>query len=86
MSTSAAHEASGEVVRMLLDANADVNFRDSDHGTPLQAACECGNNEVVRILLDADADVNAPGGGGGKKPMRFMRLRGQVASRWYKYS
>ena len=40
-------------VRMLLDAKAAVNQRDSIGGTPLLAAAESGRVEMVRMLLAA---------------------------------
>jgi ankyrin repeat protein len=51
-----------DVVRMLLDAHADVNAQGGYYGNALQAAAFGGNTEVVRMLLDAHADVNAQGG------------------------
>jgi ankyrin repeat protein len=53
-----------ELVRMLLNAGADVNRRDPDTGrVPLHAAVTAGPDgdapEIVRVLLDAGADVNA---------------------------
>ncbi|MGY1711004.1 ankyrin repeat domain-containing protein [Geodermatophilus sp. SYSU D00758] len=64
----ALHAAAGgghlEVVRLLLDAGADVNRRDPDSGrSALHRAVEGGADgaapDVVRALLDAGADVNA---------------------------
>ena len=54
-----------ELVRILLDAGADVNAPPTgsvgqDKHTALQAAAKGGNLELVQILLDAGADVNAP--------------------------
>lgn len=58
----ALHLASGfnctTVVRILLDAGADVNAQDYCGGTDLLYATENGYHEVVRILVDADTDVN----------------------------
>jgi len=49
-----------EVVKVLLDNNADVNARRTDDGaTPLDAAAYNGHTEVVKLLLDNNADVNA---------------------------
>jgi ankyrin repeat protein len=64
----ALHAASGgarlELVRMLLDAGADVDRRDPHTGrTPLHAAVAAGPGgdapEIVRVLLSAGADVDA---------------------------
>ena len=52
-----------ELVKMLLDAGADVNAPPAKSyraKTALQAAAERGNVELVRMLLDAGANVNAP--------------------------
>jgi ankyrin repeat protein len=53
-----------DLVRMLLDAGADVDRRDPDTGrTPLHAAVTAGpgrdSPEIVRVLLAAGADVDA---------------------------
>ena len=64
----ALHAASGgarlELVRLLLDAGADVNRRDRHSGrTPLHAAVSAGTGgdapEIVPVLLAAGADVDA---------------------------
>lgn len=49
------------LVRILLDAGADVNYplgEDQEGGTTLQTAAEQGDIELVRILLDTGAIVN----------------------------
>ncbi|CCG04809.1 ankyrin repeat domain-containing protein [Blastococcus saxobsidens] len=53
-----------ELVRLLLDAGAEVDRRDPDTGrTPLHTAVAAGGTgaspEIVRLLLDAGADVDA---------------------------
>ena len=66
--TGALHFAAGgarlALVRLLLEAGADVNRRDPATGrTPLHAAIAAGPAgdapEIVRVLLDNGADVNA---------------------------
>ncbi|KAJ5191083.1 uncharacterized protein N7498_010068 [Penicillium cinerascens] len=49
-----------DMVRLLLDAGADVNlqFPCGDYGSALTAACAGGEMESVKLLLDHGADVN----------------------------
>ena len=65
--TTPLHEASrrgnATIVRLLLDANADVDAA-SENGTPLHEACGRGNARIVRLLLAANVNVNATDGNG----------------------
>jgi len=56
---TAAHEGHTEVVKLLLEKNADVNVGCAyDSGlTPLHLAAFNGYTEVVKLLLDNNADV-----------------------------
>jgi len=47
-----------KIVRVLVDAGANVNFSDHRGRTPLYIAAESGDNVVVRMLIDAGANVN----------------------------
>jgi Ankyrin repeats (3 copies) len=47
----AASRDRGDIVRMLLDAGADVNAQDDDGSTALMCASEHGFVDVVRMLL-----------------------------------
>ncbi|XP_008206465.1 ankyrin-3-like [Nasonia vitripennis] len=47
-----------KVVKMLLDAGADVNARDISNSSPLHCAVYTGDVELVKILIDAGADLN----------------------------
>jgi len=63
MSAAACHSANKAVIKLLLDAEADVNVREGlQNKTPLQTAAVYTQNEaVIQLLLDAEADVNAQG-------------------------
>ncbi len=51
-----------EIVRLLVEAGADVNAAEGSGGnTPLHEAVAQGNGEIVKILVAAGADVNAEG-------------------------
>ena len=54
----AASEGQVAIAKMLLDAGADKNAKDSDNQTPLQIAAFNGELEIVKMMLDAGADVN----------------------------
>jgi len=47
------------IVRVLLDAGADTEARDTSEGTPLHDACAHGRLEVVRELVRRGADIFA---------------------------
>eukprot|EP00439_Symbiodinium_sp_Y106_P013121 s2957_g1.t3 len=48
-----------EVVRLLLEANANTETRDPDGCTALFAACQNGHVEVAQVLLEGGADKNS---------------------------
>jgi ankyrin repeat protein len=56
-----AERGDSELVRVLLEAGADVNAAPAGYSgrTALQAAAGQGHSELVRVLLEAGADVNA---------------------------
>ena len=53
----AAQKGRTEIVKALLDADADIN-----KGTPLIAAIQANQFEIVKLLLDKGADVNVGNG------------------------
>lgn len=54
-----------ECTRVLLEAGACPDARDSYDNTPLILACETGSHHTVKMLLDAGASVELHGGGRG---------------------
>ncbi len=47
-----------KIVKLLLEAGADVNFRNRDNETALIAAAQGGSIEATRLLIEAGADIN----------------------------
>ncbi|KAF8543317.1 ankyrin repeat-containing domain protein [Trichophaea hybrida] len=62
LDAAATEQGSVELVRILLDAGADVNAPASEYygRTALQAVMALSSPKLAQILLDAGADVNAP--------------------------
>ena len=46
-----------EVVKLLLNAEADINAQDNDGATALMLAASAGHIDIVKLLLEAKADV-----------------------------
>lgn len=80
-----------DVVKLLLDKDADVNAQDGYYGNALQAASSEGHEAVVKLLLDKDAEVNAQGGwygnalqaaslGGHEAVMKLLKAKGAKRS------
>ena len=68
-----------EVVKALLDNNADVNVRRPIDGvTPLHIATQEGHREVVKLLLDNKADVNASRTNDGATPLHVAAQNGHT--------
>jgi hypothetical protein len=64
-----------EVVRLLLEAGADVNVTANDGQTALMRAADYGHVEVLQLLLAAGADVNVKSVN-GITALRFATLKG----------
>jgi uncharacterized protein len=58
----AAHHGNEEVVKLLLDLNADVSIINKDGYTPLYAAARGGHAPCVSMLASRDADLNEKSG------------------------
>lgn len=54
----AAQKGHTEIVKLLLDADADPNIQAIDGSTALILAVELRHKEIVRLLLEAGADSN----------------------------
>jgi len=55
---TAAMDGHLEIVRILLDAGADVNFCNTDCAPALVHACASGSIEIVDLLISRGADIN----------------------------
>ncbi|KAJ6521461.1 hypothetical protein DFH09DRAFT_1192711 [Mycena vulgaris] len=51
-----------DIIRLLLDRGASIEFRTAYHGTPLQIAARFGHKQAVSLLILRGADVNAEAG------------------------
>jgi ankyrin repeat protein len=59
----ACHNNDTDIIRGLLNKNADVNAQGGYYGNALQAASAvAGSEQIVKILLEKGANVNAQGG------------------------
>jgi ankyrin repeat protein len=55
----AAYYGSEDIVQLLINAGANVNEPECQHGNALQTASRTGHANIVRMLLDHGADANA---------------------------
>jgi len=66
-----------ELVKVLLEKNADVNAKDTKGVTPLVYAAAGGHEQIVKMLLDRGADVNAMAND-GRRPLYISVARGDL--------
>lgn len=59
------------MVKVLLDAGAEVNIADSRQTTPLMLAAASGGADAIKLLLDHEADVNAKEAARGQTALMF---------------
>lgn len=62
-----------EIVKLLIDAEADVNLPNRDRASPLHIAAFMGRSEECRLLLSAGANANA-NDGSGLKPRDMLQV------------
>jgi ankyrin repeat protein len=55
----ACHVGNIDIVKLLLDAGADVAIADCDRWGPLHIACERGDIKIVKLLLESGADISS---------------------------
>ena len=68
-------EENPDIVRLLVEAGADVNATDANVGiSMLPSAINVGKSDIVRLLVDAGADVDATDDRG--KPMLYWAIPG----------
>jgi ankyrin repeat protein len=76
-----------DIVNLLLDRCSDVDERSADGRTPMEIACEVGDEDTVRTLLDRGADTavgccvaSVAGGPGTSEDVRMRILHLVVAA------
>lgn len=69
-----------EIVRMLLDAKADVHAVNGRGRTALHLASAAGNTAIVRLLLDRGADPAPPCLRDGSTPLHCAAERGKSST------
>jgi len=75
---AAAAGRSQTVAKLLLDAGADVNARQSGGWTPLHSVAQSGDVEFARVLAEAGADVSVRADN-QQRPLDLALTKGQQA-------
>ena len=74
----AAKAGHASVLRLLVNAKADVSALTTTGAAPLHFAAASGSSEAVTILLDAGADVNVREPQWGQTPLMFAAASGRT--------
>jgi ankyrin repeat protein len=75
---AAAAGRSAAVAKLLLDAGADANARQTGGWTPLHSVAQSGDVEFARVLTEAGADVSARADN-QQRPLDLALTKGQQA-------
>ncbi|CAI0652615.1 unnamed protein product [Colletotrichum noveboracense] len=75
--TLAARYGRVEIMRLLLDANADLEAEDGNGETPLTMAASKGHDGVLQLLIDRKANIEATGRN-GSSPLAIAAYEGHV--------
>ena len=60
MMSLACRQGKLDIVELLLESGAHVDYRNKAGNTPLLEACSQGHTDVARYLLDHNANIDAP--------------------------
>jgi len=74
-----------DIVKLLIDAGANVNAKDKDDTNSLMAAAARGHNEAVELILKAGANVNELNVDGHTALMFAYNGKNQVETLWERY-
>lgn len=72
---TASHEGRVEMVKFLLEKDANINIQSGKYGCALQAAAWICDKTMVQLLLERGADINMPAA-------RFRMQYAKVTRRW----
>ena len=78
----ASHEGKTRLVRGLLIAGSDYDFRIAAKEQAIHEAASAGHSDVVRVLIEAGADINSPGQN-GNTPLIWASITGQLSTARY---
>jgi ankyrin repeat protein len=74
---TAAAAGKTEAAKLLIDAGADLNYKNADGSTALHTAAVFGNNEIARLLINAGIDLNSKNNDGAS-PLHVAAFFGRV--------
>lgn len=83
---AAASEGHLEVVKLLIEAKADLDAKDKDETTALMAAAARGHAGIVKELVAAGAKINEQNRDGHTALMFAYNGKNQVETLWERYS